>query len=93
MSETNGQFKAYIDRILRLREEVDTINSDVREVYAEMKGEGYDKTVAGRLVAEIRARAKDASKVDEQDTVLGLYRDAYFGTGLATHAHAREAAE
>lgn len=38
------QLKAYIDRVLRLKEEQDALGDDIREIYAEAKGEGYDKT-------------------------------------------------
>ena len=51
---SNSRLKSFIDRVLRLKEEEDTIKADIREVYAEMKGEGFDKTVAGQLVAHLR---------------------------------------
>lgn len=84
-------FASFIDRILRLREEADALMADVKDVYAEAKANGYDKTAMGRLVAELRKRAKDASAVDQADAILDLYRDAYERASRG-HTHTREAA-
>lgn len=84
------QLKSFIDRVLRLKEEQDTLAADIREVYAEAKGTGYDKTAMGALVAELRKREKSPEKFDEAGAVLDLYRDAYSrasGTNIATHTH------
>lgn len=85
--ESPEQFKALVNRILRLREEEDARKADVRDVYAEAKGLGYCKTTLGRLVAEIRAREKNGEKVDEAEAMLELYRSAY---AAPSHTHARE---
>ena len=85
MSDNPAAFKALIDRILRCREAEDEAKEDTREVYAELKALGYDKTIAGKLVNELRAEAKNPSKVSEQNTVLDLYREAYHAR--APHAH------
>ncbi|WP_374708727.1 GapR family DNA-binding domain-containing protein [Shinella sp. CPCC 101442] len=85
------KLKAYIDRVLRLKEEQDTIGDDIREVYAEAKGEGYDKTVMGKLVAHLRKVAKSgADAVDEAESIFETYLSAYHrasGTPVATHTH------
>lgn len=81
---------SYIDRVLRLREEIDAIQSDVKEVYAEAKSNGFDKTAMGALVAELRKAGKDAGKADEAAAILELYREAYHRA--ASHTHTREAA-
>lgn len=85
------QFKQIIDRILRCREAEDAAKDDTKEVYAELKALGYDKTAAGALVGEIRQKDKNPDKFTERNATLDLYRDAYeraSGTGLATHTHA-----
>ena len=84
------QLASFIDRILRLREEIDGIQQDVKEVYAEAKTMGFDKTAMGALVSELRKASKDASKAQEAAAILDLYREAYHRA--ASHTHAREAA-
>jgi uncharacterized protein (UPF0335 family) len=89
------RLKGFIDRVLRLKEEQDTLADDIREVYAEAKGEGYDKTAMGDLVSHLRkVEKKGADAVAEKQTVFDLYLDAYHrasGTPIATHAHAPDA--
>ncbi|MBC8718793.1 GapR family DNA-binding domain-containing protein [Ochrobactrum sp. Marseille-Q0166] len=86
---SNSRLKSFIDRVLRLKEEEDTIKADIREVYAEMKGEGYDKTAAGQLVAYLRkVEKKGREEIEAANTVFDLYLNEYEnGTALATHTH------
>lgn len=86
---SNSRLKSFIDRVLRLKEEEDTIKADIREVYAEMKGEGFDKAVAGQLVAHLRkVEKKGRDEVDNANAIFDLYLSEYEnGTGLATHTH------
>lgn len=87
------QFKQLIDRILRCREAEDAAKDDTKEVYAELKALGYDKTAAGAFVAELRKREKDPNKFNEASTVLDLYREAYeraSGTRIAPRSHTHE---
>lgn len=72
------QLKAFIDRVLRLKEEQDTIGQDIRDIYGEAKAAGYDKTVMGKLVAYLRKVGKaGASEVEEQEMIFDTYLDAY----------------
>lgn len=102
MSESNvaqDQIKAYVDRILRMKEEAKAINADIREIYAEAKGNGFDKTVLGKLVTYVEKRQTDASAVLESESLFDLYLTAYdsaagkVGTKRATHTHASEASK
>jgi uncharacterized protein (UPF0335 family) len=90
-----ARLRSFIDRVLRLKEEQDALAADIREVYAEAKGEGYDKTAMGELVAYLRkVEKKGADAVAEKSAIFDLYKDAYesaVGTPIATHVHAREA--
>lgn len=88
-SPSDKQFRAFIDRILRLKEEQDNIGDDIKDVYAEAKANGYDKSAMGALVTELRKRGKDASKFDQLQSDLELYREAYERALSHTHAHAR----
>lgn len=81
-----GQLRAFIERIMRLKEEQDTISGDIREVYAEAKGSGFDKTAMGQLVAYLRKKDKDPDKVAEQSAIFDLYLEAYERPSR-THAH------
>lgn len=86
------QLKAYIDRVLRLKEEQDTIGDDIREIYAEAKAEGYDKTIMGKLVAHLRRELKQgAGAVAEAESIFDTYLHAYqraSGTPVAiAHTH------
>ncbi len=89
--QADQRVKSFIDRILRLKEEQDTLADDIREVYAEAKGEGYDKTAMGALVAHLRKiEKKGADAVSEADSVFAIYLEAYeraTGTPIATHTH------
>lgn len=102
MADTNvaqDQIKAYVDRILRMKDEADAIASDVKEIYAEAKANGFDKTQLGNLVTYLRKKDKDADKVAEGEAIFDLYLTAYMGaagkvgTKRATHTHASEDAD
>lgn len=74
------QIKAFIDRILRLKEEQDTLGEDIRDVYAEAKSMGFDKTAMGNVVAHLRKVAKKGhDTVAEQGAVFDIYLAAYEG--------------
>ena len=67
------QLKAIVERIERLEEEKKTISDDIRDVYAEAKGNGYDvKTL--RVV--VRLRKQDVNERKEQDAILETYLHA-----------------
>jgi uncharacterized protein (UPF0335 family) len=84
-----AEIKQFIDRVLRLKEEQDTLSEDIREVYAEAKGRGYDKTAMGQVVAHLRKVDKLGSDaIAERETIFGMYLGAYeTGTSVATHRH------
>ena|SRR5437879_2918084 len=67
------QLKAIIERIERLEEEKKTISEDIRDVYAEAKGNGFDVKA---LRAVVRMRKQDANERAEQETILETYMQA-----------------
>lgn len=67
------QLKSIVERIERLEEEKKTIADDIKEVYAEAKGNGYDVKVL-RMV--IRRRKRDANEVAEEEAIFDLYFQA-----------------
>lgn len=68
-----GQLKAFIERVERLEEDKQAIADDIKEVFAEMKGTGFD-TKAVRTI--IRLRKKDQAERQEEEAILDLYKAA-----------------
>ena len=68
-----GQLRSFIERIERLEEEKKTIADDIKEVFAEAKGTGFD-TKAMRTI--IRLRKKDQAEREEEESILDLYKAA-----------------
>ena len=68
-----GQLKSLVERIERLEEEKKTISDDIRDVYAEAKGNGYDVTA---LRTVIRLRKQDKDERAEQEAILETYLHA-----------------
>lgn len=86
---SDHQLKSIIERILRLHAEEDERKADRREVYAEAKLAGYDKTALGSAVATIRKREKLSENViAERESIVDLYVAAYDGPSRA-HTHER----
>ena len=67
------QLKAIIERIERLEEEKKTISDDIRDVYAEAKGNGFDVKALRTIV---RMRKQDANARAEEETILEAYLQA-----------------
>ena len=67
------QLKAFVERIERLEEEKKAISDDIRDVYAEAKGNGYDVKALRTIV---RLRKQDANERAEQETILETYMQA-----------------
>lgn len=79
-SVADDQLAAFIDRILRMKEEADAIAADIREIYAEAKANGFDKTQLGNVVTYLRKKDKDAAKLEEGEAVFDLYLGSYLAT-------------
>jgi len=62
--------KAFVERIERLEEEKKAIADDIRDVYAEAKGNGFD---AKALRTIVRLRKQDKDERMEQETILQTY--------------------
>lgn len=67
------QLKAIIDRIERLEEKKKSTSDDIRDVYAEAKGNGFDVKALRTIV---RLRKMDADERKEQEAVLETYMHA-----------------
>ena len=70
------RLKTIIERIERLEEEKAGIANDIKEVFAEAKGEGFDVKILRKVV---RLRKQDRAKRLEEDALLDLYLSAIGG--------------
>lgn len=67
------QLKSIIERVERLLEEKKAIGDDIKEVYAEAKGNGYDPKVIKTIV---KMRAQDPNERAEFESILETYMQA-----------------
>ena len=65
--------RAFVDRIERLNEEREALSTDIREVYSEAKGTGFDVKILRQVV---RMRKMDKADFQEQEAILDLYLNA-----------------
>jgi uncharacterized protein (UPF0335 family) len=65
--------KSFINRVERLNEERDALSADIREVFAEAKGSGFDTKIMRQV---IRMRKLDKADFQEQEAMLDLYLTA-----------------
>lgn len=79
------QLRAFIERIERLEEEKKSIADDIRDVYAEAKGNGYDVKVMRQIV---RLRKQEAHERQEEEAILELYKHALGMLSVAPDATA-----
>ena len=81
------QLRTIVERIERLEEQKKTIADDIKDVYAEAKGNGFDVTA---LRAVIMLRKHDPAKLKEQEAILDTYLNAL---GMLPLFAMKEAAE
>ncbi|PRD39917.1 UNVERIFIED_CONTAM: UPF0335 protein [Trichonephila clavipes] len=79
MSEQNSyevtadELRQFVERIEHLEQEKKDIAEQIKEVYAESKGRGYDTTA---LRTVISLRKKDKDQLAEEEAVLEIYKSA-----------------
>jgi uncharacterized protein (UPF0335 family) len=69
-NNTNAQLKSIVERVERLEEEKSAIAEDIKDVFAEAKGNGFDVKALRTI---IRMRKMDANERAEQETILETY--------------------
>lgn len=67
------QLRALVERIERLEEEKKALNDDIKDIFAEAKGNGYDVKVLRQI---IRLRKQDSNEREEMEALLDLYLHA-----------------
>ena len=75
-SAAQGRLRTIIERIERLEEDKAAIMADMKEVYLEAKGEGFDVKIIRKV---IRLRKQDTAKRQEEEAILDLYLSAIGG--------------
>ncbi len=78
-SVAQDQLRAFVERIERMEEEKSSIANDIKEIYAEAKGNGFDTKILRQIV---RIRKQDHNERMEQEAILELYMQA-LGMALA----------
>lgn len=68
-----GQLKSILERIERLEEDKAAVMADLKEVYAEAKGNGFDVKIIRKVV---RLRKTDRAKRQEEEALIDLYMSA-----------------
>jgi uncharacterized protein (UPF0335 family) len=71
-----GKLRSVIERIERLNEDKAAVMADLKEVYAEAKGDGFDTKIIRKV---IRLRAADTAKRQEEEALIELYVAAIGG--------------
>jgi uncharacterized protein (UPF0335 family) len=67
------RLRSIIERIERLEEERKALASDIKDIFSEAKSAGFDVKVIRQL---IRIRKQEPAEVEEQETLLDVYRRA-----------------
>jgi len=67
------RLRSLVERIERLEEERKALGSDIKDIYTEAKSAGFDTKVLRQL---IRIRRQEPAEVEEQETLLDVYRRA-----------------
>jgi uncharacterized protein (UPF0335 family) len=68
-----GHLRAFIERVEKLEDEKRAISEDIKDVYTEAKGTGFDAKIIRKIVA---LRKKDRDQRREEEEILDLYLNA-----------------
>jgi len=67
------RLRSIVERIERLEEERRALSGDIKDIYADAKSAGFDTKVIRQLIS---IRRKEPAEVEEQETLLDVYRRA-----------------
>jgi uncharacterized protein (UPF0335 family) len=70
---TADELRQFIERVERLEEEKRDIAEQVKEVYAEAKGRGYDTKIIRKIIG---LRKREADDIAEEEAMLDMYKEA-----------------
>ena len=83
---STNQLQAIVNRIERLEEDRKTIAADIKEIYSEAKGNGFDVKIIRKVIAK---RKKDAAQVAEEESMMDVYEAALGGIDKAPQSYVR----
>ena len=72
-ASAQSRLKSFAGRVMRLNEDADEIASDIKEVFAEAKGEGFDVKILRKVIKILEA---DKAKYQEEQALIELYLHA-----------------
>ena len=72
-SSTGAELRQFIERIETIEGEIKAAQDDRKEVYAELKGRGFDGKAVAKIVAR-RKRSRD--EIEEEEAIMSLYLSA-----------------
>jgi len=93
-SAAQGRLRTIVERLERLQDDVKAVQADMKEVFAEAKGEGYDVKILRKV---LRIRGMDTAKRQEEEAILDLYLTAlgeaplFESAGVTVHVSTRAA--
>ena len=70
---TNNQLQSIVERIEKLEDDRALLAADIKDIYAEAKGNGFDPKIIKKVIA---LRKKDAAQREEEDALLATYMSA-----------------
>ena len=68
-----AELRQFVERIERLEEEKKGLQDDIKDVFAEMKGRGYEPKIVKKI---LQLRKKDANERQEEESLLEVYMNA-----------------
>ncbi|MCA6286220.1 DUF2312 domain-containing protein [Phenylobacterium sp.] len=71
--DAQGRLRTIVERIERLEQEKSEVMEQIKEVFAEAKGSGFDVKILRKVV---RLRKQDRAKRQEEEAILDLYLSA-----------------
>lgn len=69
----NSELKSFVERIERLADDKKAIGDDIKDIFTEMKGRGYDVKIVREI---LKIRKIDRATRDEMETILDTYKAA-----------------
>lgn len=72
-SVTGAELRQFIERVERLEEEKKEVSEQIKEVFAEMKGRGFDVKAIRTI---LRERKQDPNDIAEQEAIIDMYKAA-----------------
>lgn len=70
---TGAELRQFIERVERLEEEKKEVAEQIKEVFAEMKGRGFDVKAIRQI---LRERKQDPNDIAEQEAIIDMYKAA-----------------